>query len=216
MLRQPDKFIVLETGLLLTGVVAVFLLNDFRFLLISAGGCLVFFGYRFFNRDPEREVPEIEGVILSPADGKVVEINEKKRLPGVPQTLKCVAIFLSLWDVHVNRVPVTGTVETLTYHPGQFHPAFSRKASSLNEHNIIPIRRNDGIFYVKQIAGTVARRIICDIGKGEQVVAGQRLGKIVLGSCVELYLPDHIKLAVRKGQLVVAGQSIIGRNLHEN
>jgi len=198
------------------GIVAGFLTNNFWFLLVSTGGIFVFICDLYFARDPERDIPDIEGIIVAPADGRIVELATNRRLPGVSQTYKHVAIFLSLWDVHANRVPVTGTVGKLTYQTGKFRPAFGRKASKENEHTIVPIHRNDGTFYVKQIAGVVARRIICDLKEGERVIAGQRMGRIVFGSRVELYLPDHLELVIRKGQKVFAGRSIIGKGLNEN
>jgi phosphatidylserine decarboxylase len=165
-----------------------------------------------FFRDPERVPPTGEDLVLSPADGKVVGIKEveKGRLLERPGTQ--VSIFLSPLDVHVNRAPIKGWVEEVQYHPGRFFAAFRDKASSKNEQNAMLIvdsaRRSLSIV---QIAGVLARRIVCYVKKGEVLERGQRLGLIMFGSRVDLFLPRGSQVKVVEGQRVKGGKTIIGR-----
>ena len=173
-----------------------------------------FFGLGFlfvtwFFRDPERPIPDEPNVVVSPADGKVTEIvTEKEPING--ETCKRVTIFLSVFNVHVNRVPIGGTIEDIRYNPGKFLAAFNPKASMDNEQNIILINNGKTNVLVKQIAGLIARRIVCWPNKGDQYQPGQRYGLIRFGSRVDILLPENIKLSVVCGDIVSGGQSIIG------
>jgi phosphatidylserine decarboxylase len=165
-----------------------------------------------FFRDPERVPPTGEDLVVSPADGRVVGIKEveKGRLLEEPGTQ--VSIFLSPLDVHVNRAPIKGWVEEVQYQPGRFFAAFRDKASNENEQNAMRIvdstRRSLSIV---QIAGVLARRIICYVKKGEVLERGQRLGLIMFGSRVDLFLPRGSQVEVVEGQRVRGGETIIGR-----
>ena len=163
----------------------------------------------WFFRDPERSIPNEPNVVVSPADGKITEIvTEKEPING--DTCKRVTIFLSVFNVHVNRVPISGTIEDIRYNPGKFLAAFNPKASMDNEQNIILIHNGKINILVKQIAGLIARRIVCWPNKGDHYEAGQRYGLIRFGSRVDILLPENIKLSVACGERVSGGQSIIG------
>lgn len=166
----------------------------------------------FFFRNPERVAPGGDNLIISPADGRVIEISDLKenQYTGVP--VKKVSIFMSVFNVHVNRVPVPGSVREIRYHPGKFFVASTDKASKDNERNAVIIDTDKGLpVAVVQIAGVVARRIVCYLTKGCSVSAGQRMGLIRFGSRVELYLPPGSNIEVSCGDKVRAGTTIIGR-----
>jgi len=159
----------------------------------------------FFFRDPERVYAASDKEILAPADGRIIEIKE------IGDHIK-VSIFMSLLDVHVNRIPISGIVKEITYYPGKFLRADLEKASYENEKNkivIIPDNHVDPIMII-QIAGIIARRIICWIKKGDRVTSGQRFGLICFGSRVEVYIDKRCNIIVKLGQKVKAGLSIIG------
>jgi len=200
------------------GMVLLCLALAWRFLhvggLLIVGSVWIFLmilTLRFF-RDPDRRVPRGEGLIVSPADGRVVYVGESALLPFVEGRVKEIAIYLSPWDVHVNRIPISGKVICIDYHPGRFFPAFKRKASERNEYNVIGIEGKIGTIFLKQIAGVVARRIVCQVHLGDRVWQGERFGIITFGSRVELYLPFSVTLRVMEGDRVKAGESIIGVN----
>ncbi len=165
----------------------------------------------YFFRDPERLIPSEEKAILSPADGRVIQVDscvEEKFLKG--PALK-VSIFMSLFDVHINRVPFSGKIVDLLYQPGKFFRANLPKASVINEQNTLFLEAADGTRLVFiQIAGLIARRIICWVHRGDEVAKGQRFGLIAFGSRVDLYLPVQTKLITQIGQKVLGGQSILG------
>ena len=175
--------------------------------LIFVAFCLYFF------RDPRRIAPEREGLVLAPADGHIVSV-----MPAVPPAELGlgeaprwrVAIFLSVLDVHVNRVPVDGTVTRIAYRHGKYLNASLDKASDDNERNAIAIRLTDGRdLAVVQIAGLIARRILCDIREGDAVQAGDRFGIIRFGSRTDVYLPVGIRPLVAVGQTMIGGETVI-------
>ena len=161
-----------------------------------------------FFRDPDRRIPDETGVILSPADGKIILIADHGNEAG--GSIHTLAIYLRIWDVHVNRIPVSGTIETCRYQRGKFHPAFLHKAD-LNEQMVMVISHEQGRFILKQIAGILARRIVCRVAQGNQVKQGDRFGLIKLGSRVELTIPPGYEITVRLNQKVRAGETIIAR-----
>ncbi|MCJ7459916.1 MAG: phosphatidylserine decarboxylase family protein, partial [candidate division Zixibacteria bacterium] len=164
----------------------------------------------FFFRDPERKIPQGEGVILSPADGKVVEIAPFSENGFLNSGGTKVSIFLSLWDVHINRNPISGVVKYSKYTSGSFNAAFKEKASSENEQNELGLENDRVKLILKQIAGTIARRIVCRIKEGDQVKIGERFGMIKFGSRAELFLTEKVKISVKLNQKVKAGETIIG------
>jgi phosphatidylserine decarboxylase len=175
--------------------------------LIFTLACLYFF------RDPQRVAPDRPGVLLAPADGRVVSVDPavppaELGLGGTPRWR--VGIFLSVFDVHVNRVPADGTVSRIAYRHGSFVNAASDKAAEENERNAIAIRLPSGQeIAVVQIAGLIARRIVCDLREGDAVRAGARLGIIRFGSRTDLYLPENVRPLVLEGQTMVGGETLI-------
>ncbi|MCC8194306.1 MAG: phosphatidylserine decarboxylase family protein [Deltaproteobacteria bacterium] len=168
-----------------------------------------------FFRDPERVVPSGPGLAVSPADGKVIKIQpEPDPFTGKPRT--CVSIFMNVCNVHVNRMPVTGKIAAIAYHPGKFFNASWDKASRDNERCAYAVEGKDGSFTMVQVAGLVARRIVCRVGEGEKLDRGERCGMIRFGSRVDLYLPDDYVPTVGIGRTVFAGQTVLAeRNARE-
>ncbi|MBS0548060.1 MAG: phosphatidylserine decarboxylase [Proteobacteria bacterium] len=167
----------------------------------------------YFFRDPPRGVPQEEGLLIAPADGlvqMVVEAVPPAELGLGDQPLTRVSIFLSVFDVHINRAPCAGTVEVVAYRPGLFLNAAADKASDDNERSAIAIRRADGrVIGCVQIAGWVARRIITYIKPGQQVAVGERFGHIRFGSRTDLYLPQGARLLVAAGQRMIGGETVM-------
>jgi phosphatidylserine decarboxylase len=170
----------------------------------------LFFFIKWFARDPERVIPSGEGLILSAADGRVCAIERVRENLYLDGEGIRIGIYLSLFDVHVNRVPITGVVGFLSYSPGLFLPAHHDQATLRNEHQLAGFENDRGKILVKQIAGFFARRIICHLHQGAAVTAGERFGKITFGSKVELTVPPNIELRVSIGERVKAGETIIG------
>jgi phosphatidylserine decarboxylase len=165
-----------------------------------------------FFRDPERIIPDEEGIVVSPADGKVILTEIVENSPFYSgQTLK-ISIFMSVFNVHVNRIPYDGRVKQIAYYPGKFFSANLDKASRQNEQNAVFVEMdNTKPMCVVQVAGLIARRIICKIQPGDHVIRGQRFGLICFGSRLDVYLPADIKLRVAVGNRVKAGASILGQ-----
>lgn len=165
----------------------------------------------FFFRDPKREVPKEEGLILAPADGKIIAIEEVDEKRFFNTKVRKISIYLNMFNVHVNRMPVTGRVDYINYFEGKNFSAWRDKASEENEHSFIGITTEKQKFAVKQIAGLVANRIVYNCKVGNIVRQGDRFGIIKFGSRVELFLPLDIELKVYKGQKVLAGETVVGR-----
>ena len=165
----------------------------------------------WFFRDPERAIPPGEKAVLSPADGKVVQVQpcvEERFLKG--PAIK-VSVFMSLFNVHVNRSPLTGRIVDSAYTRGKFLRADLDQASSSNEQNALLVETAEGVrLLVVQIAGLIARRIVCWVKKGDTVERGSRFGLIRFGSRLDIYLPGNIALQVQLGQKALAGQTILG------
>lgn len=169
---------------------------------------LCWFAFHFF-RDPERVVPTAPGLAVSPADGRVVRI-ERKPDPLTGEERTCVSIFMNVFSVHVNRSPVSGVVEQIRYWPGTFVNAAYDKAATDNERCGYLLRGEDGAAWTMvQIAGLIARRIVCRVSEGDALERGQRYGMIRFGSRVDLYLPEGYVPSVSIGEQVLAGQSTL-------
>ena len=170
----------------------------------------------YFFRDPSRIIPK-EDVIVSPADGIITYIG-KSKAPKECNTKKLfikISIFLNIFNVHVNRTPIAGKINNIVYVPGKFINATLEKSSSDNERNIITIEKeNKDIVIVSQIAGLIARRIVCDLKINEQIMKGIRFGIIKFGSRVDLYLPSNYTTLVAVGQNVLGGETIISNPNH--
>jgi phosphatidylserine decarboxylase len=162
----------------------------------------------FFFRDPERVAPDGPGLVVSPADGRVVGIVDGAGGPlggGVQ-----VSIFLSIFNVHVNRAPIAGRIERVEYHPGEFLPAFDDKASLRNEQNSVVLAGDRSRVAFKQIAGLIARRIVFRKRVDDVVARGERVGLIKFGSRVDVFLPEGTRLLVKRGDRVAGGASLLG------
>lgn len=188
---------------------AVFAILELTALAII---CLVItFFICFFFRDPDRVIPSDEGAVVSPADGKVILVGTEENSPFFKGECIKVSIFMSIFNVHVNRIPHEGQVKTISYYPGKFFAANLEKASEQNEHNAVFIEATEGrSICIVQIAGLIARRIICMIHEDDLVVRGQRFGLICFGSRLDVYLPHDTNLNVAVGDRVKAGTSILG------
>ena len=171
--------------------------------LPSFAGMILLFCINFF-RDPKRLVPDGTNQIVSPADGKIIRIDNQD------EGFQVVSIFLNVFDVHVNRMPITGTFSDVNYTKGKFLMAFDHNACDENERNIITIETTVGPIRLVQIAGLIARRIICYANKGKEMQIGDRLGFMRFGSRIDLILPNKIKLKVKLGQKVMGNTTIIG------
>lgn len=166
----------------------------------------------YFFRDPDRLVPAGEGLIVSPADGKVIGLQTVDQAPYFDGPCTRVSVFMSVFNVHVNRIPHEGTIRKVTYYPGKFFAANLDKASADNERNALLLESPFGkrVGFV-QIAGLVARRIICGVQSGDRVQRGQRFGMICFGSRVDIYLPTQTEIRVKTGDKVHAGSTVIGK-----
>jgi phosphatidylserine decarboxylase len=212
--RIHNRLVVAREGLPFIGagvlLTVVLLVLDFRWAALATGVLTLFTVY--FFRDPERRPDALERVVLAPADGRVLGVQElsgSENPLGQP-SIK-VSIFMSIFNVHVNRIPVSGVISHISYRPGRFLSANLDKASEQNEHNRITLETGTGVrLAFVQIAGLIARRIACWIREGDRVAAGQRFGLIRFGSRVDVYLPPQVRVAVEKSQKVKAGQTILG------
>lgn len=205
----PEAFPILAAGLILT--ILVYLLFNWQLAIIP--GIFILFSLYFF-RNPQRKIVAQPNEILSPADGVIMSIEEVKENNYLLQPAIRVSIFLSIFNVHVNRCPIEGTVEYVHYREGQFLPAFKSHASEINERNYLGLKSSINPAWrilVVQITGFIARRIVCWTRVGQQLKQGQRFGMIKFGSCTELYLPLNSEILVTKGQKVRGGMTVIGR-----
>jgi phosphatidylserine decarboxylase len=177
----------------------------FFFFLLLTGFVVNFF------RDPERRIPRGEGVIVAPADGKVIAIKETVEEDYLKRPALKVSIFMNVFDCHVNRAPMNGTIKEVAYFPGKFFAAHLDKASKENEHNCLVLESERGAkLLLVQIAGLIARRIRCWVKAGDRIGRGERFGLIQFGSRVDVYLPPEVNLNLRLGDRVRAGETVMG------
>ena len=162
--------------------------------------------FLWFFRDPERRIPMLEGAVVSPADGKVTDIFSCI-LEGMPRTR--ISIFLSVFDVHVNRSPIAGVIRHVRYQKGLFRNAMARDCADTNEQNIVTVENGSQVIVFKQIAGLLARRIVFTKTVGDAVARGERVGLIKFGSRVDVFLDPNTTVQVKVGQRVSGGSSIL-------
>ena len=203
--REGIPFIAL--GLFLT---ILFTLLGLDILACLAGLLTLFI--IFFFRDPARRSQVSDKAVLAPADGTILRIQKfenDENLLGEP-TIK-ISVFMSVFNVHVNRIPIMGKIEEIVYHSGKFFSAHLDKASDKNEKNLITLQTKDGreIVFI-QIAGLIARRIVCWIKEGDHVTTGQRFGLIRFGSRLDIYLPEDTRVTVQPKDKVKAGETVLG------
>jgi phosphatidylserine decarboxylase len=163
----------------------------------------------FFFRDPERVSPDDEAVVVSPADGTVMVVDPLDRADTSSPTQ--ISIFLSPFDVHINRSPIAGTIEDVVYKPGEFRVASKRIASEVNEQNVLTIRGPQIRLVTRQIAGILARRVVCWKKAGDHVALGERIGLMKFSSRMDVVVPADVDVLCRVGDRVVGGVTIIGR-----
>jgi phosphatidylserine decarboxylase len=201
MVRDGYKFVL---PLLFAGIVAAAL----GWRITAAELLLICAAVAFFFRDPERLPPADAGVVVSPADGRVMEITDET-LDGRPG--RRISIFLSIWDVHVSRSPMAGRFGKVEYRTGRFYNAMRSRASVENEQNIIHLQTERGEMVFKQIAGAIARRVVCWKAPGDTVKLGERIGLIRFGSRMDVWLPRDAEILARPGQHVSGGVSVLAR-----
>ena len=183
--------------------------NNFVLIILYAIlGSLFLFCLNFF-RDPVRSIPSEKSIVVAPADGKVVKI-EYINDSNIGESSQLVSIFLNVFNVHVNRVPIDGLVESVERKQGRFIAAFNHIASDENEQVITIINNESGKYKIKQIAGLIARRILCYAEKDMKMNKGDRLGFIRFGSRTDIIMPKQLNLKVKIGQKVIGGETIIG------
>ena len=163
----------------------------------------------FFFRDPDRSAPVTAGAILAPADGRVTDVRSALNDPFVGAA-QAVSIFLSPLDVHVNRSPLAGLVIGVEYRPGAKLPAYRPEASEQNERTTISIQGETARVVVRQIAGVLARRIVCRVRPGDKLLSGERFGLIKFGSRTDLIVPAAVRLLVKAGDRVRGGETVMG------
>ncbi len=202
MIRDAYRFLI---PLLLMAAVAAFYGQWPGLVIFSVLAAFVC----YFFRNPQRQIPDGEGLIVSPADGKVVKIAPLAASANDPGG-HAISIFLNIFNVHVNRSPIGGRVERLVYQRGKFKAAYDDEASSVNEQNVLTIQGEELRVVVKQIAGLIARRVICWKGQGEHLDRGELFGLIRFGSRVDVLLPDTVRIVVKVGDRVKGGSSILG------
>ncbi|MCX8159616.1 MAG: phosphatidylserine decarboxylase [Candidatus Saccharicenans sp.] len=201
--REGLIFYLPSLGVFLLTLALGWWLASLFFLLLSAA-------FLFFFRDPDRQPPAGENLVLSPADGQIIKIEEFSSHPDLPGPGKVVSIFLSLLDVHFTRAPFTSEVRRIDYQPGKFFPAYREEASSQNESRSLLLHGNRGPAFLKQMVGVAARRIKCYVKPGDKVAAGQKIGLMYFGSRVDLYLPGQVELKVSLNQKVKGALTVIG------
>ena len=204
MAREGLPYIIIPLSL---GVILLAL--NYWFVALPLLALAAFMAY--FFRDPERIAPTEEGVVVSPADGRVTRV--RALAPGDARSPKIVSIFLSPLDVHVNRAPIAGKITNMTYTKGKFLMATRENSSLVNEQNALTIEGPQIAIVWKQIAGVLARRIICWKRAGDEVKLGERFGLIKFSSRTDLVLPPEVEVVVREGMRVRGGTTIIGRML---
>ena len=180
----------------------------FGFLWSLPWWLFLVFNLQFF-RDPKRNIPELDGAVLAPADGKIIFIGEVNN-PYLDRPALKISVFMNVFSVHSNRSPVSGEIRKRWYQPGAFFNAALDKASNQNERNALWVQTDGQDIVFVQVAGLIARRILCYVNEGDTIQAGQRFGFIRFGSRVDLYLPPHCRLHKKLGDWVSAGSDVLG------
>lgn len=199
--REGYPFIIFSIALTVISLVVWIWLSPLAF-------ALTLFMLYFF-RDPERTIPEGKKIFVSPADGKIIMIDEVKEERYLKKSVRMVSIFMSPFDVHVNRSPCDGKVQSVVYSPGSFLSAFKQEASFKNENITMVLDTEYGDIIVRQVAGFLARRAVCRVKEGETLKRGDRFGIIKFSSRVDLFLPLSAVIKVKLGEKVKAGETII-------
>lgn len=211
MIARDGVPIIVGTGI----VLVIFLILSFIFKYwalwaITVPIAILFVFNFFFFRDPERSYSGPENAIVAPADGKIILITEEDEPYFLKTKARKISIFMSIFNCHVNRIPANGKVDFLKYKKGQFLAAFDNRSSDLNEQEIIGLTTPFGKILFKQIAGIIARRVVCKLQLGQKVQRSQRFGMIKYGSRLDVYLPLDVEVKVKLNQKTTAGETVIG------
>ena len=192
-------------GALALALIAAFLIHTALGIVLAALSAF----FLFFFRDPDRVIAAAEDVVLSPADGRVMVAGASTSRDYRAPQWQQLGIFLSPMDVHVNRMPVSGRIEHVEYHPGRFLPAFKAEAGDLNEYTELPVDVRGRKVIFRQIVGILARRIVCRAKVGDEVKAGDRFGVMKFGSRMDIFLPPDAAVRVKVGDKVTAGVTVL-------
>jgi phosphatidylserine decarboxylase len=196
---------------ILVGLI-IFLLGFWAGWFFTLLGLVLTLFFIYFFRDPERTVPAEPGLVISPADGRIIVLEQVREETFLKQPVQKLSIFMNVFDVHVNRAPVAGRVQGMAYRPGRYLAANRPEAPDQNEQLAVHLKTAEGAEVVMvQIAGLLARRIVPYVQEGDDLDRGERVGLICFGSRVDLYFPEQCQVQVRIGQKVKAGSSILGR-----
>ncbi|OGU54615.1 MAG: phosphatidylserine decarboxylase [Ignavibacteria bacterium RBG_13_36_8] len=190
-------------------LVSIYIKNNYLSFPLVLIGISIFTFTLYFFRDPDRIPPPLENIIVSPADGEVIIIKELKNNKFIDEKCRQISIFMSPLSVHVNRIPISGKIEYLNYHEGEYLVAFHDKADERNERNEIGIESKYGKVFFTQVAGAMARRIVSELNQGQEVIIGERFGMIKFGSRADVIVPVKWNLKVRIGDKVTAGETIL-------
>lgn len=211
---QNQEFIIAKEGFpwIISGLVMMIVSLLFGWIWVFFLFLLLVIFFGFFFRNPRRTPPREKGLVLSPADGIICMVTEYPENQFLHEKRRRISIFMSPFNCHINRSPISGKVIKIFYNPGKFHLARVDKASELNEQNKLLIEdENKNQWVVIQIAGFFARRIVSRVKPGDYLTAGERFGLIQFGSRVDLYIPSQVKLVVKVGDIVKGGETILGR-----
>ena len=192
-------------GGLVLAIVALWLVNPF----VGIALLVVTTFFLFFFRDPERDVTAPPDAVVSPADGRVMVAGPSTTASFPADRWQQISIFLSPTDVHVNRMPVSGRVTQVKYHPGRFLPAYRAEAGELNEYTEVTVDHGGLIIVVRQIVGILARRIVCRVKEGDEVQAGSRFGVMKFGSRMDIFIPVASTIQTKVGEKVVGGITVL-------
>jgi phosphatidylserine decarboxylase len=201
MVRDGYKFAAIPLTLSILALVLGWHVTGFILLALTASIC-------YFFRDPQRVPPSDPAVVVSPADGRVMEVIAE---PFEGRPGRRISIFLAIWNVHMSRSPMAGRFRKVDYRPGRFYGAMRSRASLENEQNVIFLETAHGEIVFKQIAGWVARRVVCWKSPGDSVALGERIGLIRFGSRMDVWLPEGAEILAQPGQHVAGGLSILAR-----
>lgn len=213
-----DGYDVITKALIIGAILlgAGFFAGSFWLYILGISGVFVIVFTLYFFRDPDRTIPTGEHLIIAPADGKVIEIRQVEEKNYFKEQVTQISIFLSPLDVHVNRNPISGKVVYAKYFPGEYLVAWHEKASELNERSEFGVIHPSGArMLFRQITGYVARRITFHIKEGDTIKAGERFGMMKFGSRMDLLFKDDIRLTIKPGDRIVAGETIIGEVLQK-
>lgn len=194
--------VILTVGAVVTGMTMLIVLMVISWLLLLF--CCYFF------RDPVRTIPIDNNVVLSPGDGKVIAIEETHEPLFFKKKVTKISIFLSVFNVHINRIPIDGQITFFDYLKGKFYPAFHKDASKDNEQTIIGVENERCKILFKQVAGIIARRIVCRVKEGQKVKKGDRFGMIKFGSRIDIFIDNTISPQIKMHDIVKGGETIIG------